>query len=178
MKLFNHKPLFAILTILFTISALSAVAQEDKSQRPSPPAESSATVGSTQVTIDYSQPAVKGREIFGTLVPYDEVWRTGANEATTFEVDKDVLIEGQPLPAGKYALFTIPGEDEWAIIFNRTAEQWGAYEYDQEQDVLRVNVEPTKVPEEAELLSFDVDESGEVSLQWADTEVTFQVEEQ
>lgn len=178
MKFFKHKPFFAILTILFSISAFSAMAQDDKSQRASPPAEASATVGNTEVIIDYSQPAVKGREIFGALVPYGEVWRTGANEATTFEVDKDVLVEGQPLPAGKYALFTIPGEEEWALIFNKTADQWGAYEYEQAQDVLRVNVEPKKVPEEAELLSFDVDESGEVSLQWADTKVSFQVEEQ
>lgn len=167
-----------ILAIVFMLSAFNVRAQDDKSQRASKPAEASAMVGSTQVTIDYSQPAVKGREIFGALVPYGEVWRTGANEATTFEVDKDVLIEGQPLPAGKYALFTIPGEQEWALIFNRTAEQWGAYDYDQGQDALRVNVTPTKVPEQMELLSFNVEESGEVSLQWADTQITFQVEEQ
>lgn len=178
MKFFNNKSLFAIMMIAFSLSAFSAMAQDDKSQRASPPAEASAMVGDTEVTIDYSQPAVKGREIFGALVPYGEVWRTGANEATTFEVDKDVLVEGKPLPAGKYALFTIPGEEEWALIFNRTAEQWGSYDYDQEQDVLRVNVEPTKTPEQKELLSFDVEENGEVSLQWADTQVTFQVEEQ
>lgn len=167
-----------ILAVVFMLSAFSARAQDDKSQRVSKPAEASATVGNTQITIAYSQPAVKGREIFGALVPYGEVWRTGANEATTFEVSKDVLIEGQPLPAGRYALFTIPGEEEWALIFNRTAEQWGAYEYDQGQDALRVNVTPEKVPEQMELLSFDVEESGEVSLQWADTRISFQVEEQ
>lgn len=178
MKIFNSKLFFAILAIAFFVPAFSALAQDDPSQRPSPPAEASAMVGDTQVTIAYSQPAVKGREIFGELVPYQEVWRTGANEATTFEVGDDVLVEGQPLPAGKYALFTIPGEEEWTIIFNKTAEQWGAYEYDQGQDALRVNVKPNGAAEQAERLTFEVEENGEVSLMWADKEVTFQVEEQ
>lgn len=178
MKFFNNKSLFAVLMIAFSITALSAFAQDDKSKRVSPPAEASAEVGSAMVTIDYSQPSVKGREVFGGLVPYNEVWRMGANEATTFEVDKDVLIEGQPLPAGKYALFTIPGEEEWTLIFNKTAEQWGAYDYDPAQDVLRVNVEPQKAPEETEKLTFEVEESGEVSMMWDDTQVEFSVEEQ
>lgn len=176
MKLFNNTCLFAILTIAFFISAFSASAQDDKSKRASPPAKASAQVGDAQVVIDYSQPSVKGREIFGSLVPYNEVWRTGANEATIFEVDKDVIIEGQPLPAGKYALFTIPGEDEWTIIFNKTAQQWGAFDYDQAQDALRVKVKPEKAPQQAEKLTFEVDPSGEVTMVWADTEVDFQVE--
>jgi hypothetical protein len=178
MKFFNNKCLSAIMVIAFFLTAFSAQAQDDKSKRASPPAEASEKVGDTQVTIEYSQTSAKGREIFGGLVPYNEIWRTGANEATTFEVENDVLIEGQPLPAGKYALFTIPGENEWTLIFNKEAEQWGAYEYDQREDALRVSVEPTEVPQEVEKLTFDIDENGEVSMAWADTKIEFQVEEQ
>lgn len=178
MKFLSNKLLFAILVIAFSFSAFSAMAQDDKSKRASPPVTASAEVGDTQVTIDYSQPSVNKREIFGSLVPYNKVWRTGANEATIFEVENDVLIEGQALPAGRYALFTIPGEGEWTLIFNKTAEQWGAYDYDQEQDALRVKVTPEKTAEQSEKMIFEVDESGEVSLVWADTEVEFNVEEQ
>lgn len=177
MKFFNSS-LFASVLLVLLFAAVSACGQDDKSQRVSPPAQDSAMVGNTKVIIDYSRPSVKGREIYGSLIPYNEVWRTGANEATTFEVDKDVLIEGQPLPAGKYALFTIPGEEEWTIIFNKTAEQWGAYEYDQEQDALRVQVKPKPAPEQTEMLTYTIDENGEVSLLWADTEVNFTVAEE
>lgn len=178
MNFLNNKSLFAILVVAFFISAFNAMAQDDKSNRVSPPAQASAEVGDAEIVIDYSQPSVKGREIYGELVPYNEVWRTGANEATTFEVSKDVLIEGQPLPAGKYALFTIPGEEEWTIIFNKTAEQWGAFDYDPQQDVLRVKVEPSPAPEQAEVLTFEVEDNGEVSMVWDDTQVSFEVEEQ
>lgn len=178
MKFFNNKPLFAILVVAFSFSAISAVAQDDKSKRVSPPAEASGEIGDTEVTINYSVLSVNNREIFGDLVPYDAVWRTGANEATTFEVENDVLIEGEPLAAGKYALFTIPGEDEWTLIFNKTAEQWGAYDYDPAQDALRVNVTPSEAPKQTEKLTFEVDESGEVSMVWADTQIEFTVEEQ
>lgn len=178
MKFFNNKSLFAVLTVAFSVSALSTFAQDDKTKRASPPAEASATLGNTEIVIDYSQPSAKGREIFGSLVPYNEVWRTGANEATVFEVSNDVLVEGQPLPAGKYALFTIPGEEEWTLIFNKTAEQWGAYDYDQAQDALRVKVEPVKAPEESEKFTIQAEETGEVSMMWDDTMVEFNVEEQ
>ena len=97
----------AVIAFLFQTNVTQA--QDDKSKRPSPPAEASAKVGGTMVTINYSQPSVKSRKIWGELVPYDKVWRTGANEATTFEVSTDVKIEGKTLPAGKYGLFTIPG---------------------------------------------------------------------
>lgn len=179
MKFLNNKRFFAILTMALFASAFSAMAQDDKSERVSPPATASGEVGDTEIIIDYSQPSVKGRDVFGGLEPYGEVWRTGANEATIFEVENDVLIEGQPLPAGKYALFTIPREDEeWTIIFNKTAEQWGAYDYDPAQDALRVMVAPVTGAEHTEQLTFDVDESGEVVMKWADTQLSFDVEEQ
>jgi hypothetical protein len=100
-------------------------------------------VGGTEVMIKYAQPAVKGRLVFGTkaqkaLVPYGEVWRTGANESTTIEFSNDVTVQGKKLAKGVYSLFTIPGETDWTIIFNKEAKMWGAYTYKAEKDVLRV----------------------------------------
>src|SRR5437773_12011574 len=95
------------------------------------------TVGLTDVTIDYSRPAVKGRQIWGALVPYDKVWRTGANEATIISFSDDVTVNGQPLPKGSYSFHTIPGKDEWTLIFNKVDKQWGSFSYDEKQDALR-----------------------------------------
>ena len=151
---------------------------EDKSKRPSPPAMVKTTVRGTDVTIDYSRPSVKGRAAFGPktpLAPAGEVWRTGANEATTFTVSKDVKIEGKALPAGTYALFTIPGPTEWTVIFNKTAKQWGAYEYKAADDVLRVKVKPKTVATPVEQFTITADKSGKVSLMWDKTEASFMV---
>jgi hypothetical protein len=151
---------------------------EDKSKRPSPPAVVKTTVGSTDLTIDYSKPSLKGREAFGEkspLAPVGEVWRTGANEATTFTVSKAVKINGQTLAAGTYGLFTIPGATEWTIIFNKTAKQWGAYEYKAADDVLRVKVKPTTLASPVEQFTITADKTGKVSLMWAKTEASFMV---
>ncbi len=143
--------------------------------RPSPKAQTSATLGNTTITIDYSQPSVKGRKIWGELVPYDQVWRTGANEATTFSVNQEVRVEGQSLAAGKYGLFTIPEEEEWVIIFNQEADQWGSEEYDAAQDALRVRVKPKKAPQFTEQFTFNIDEEGTVSMLWEEMQVDFEV---
>ena len=113
--------------------------------RLSPNAAVSQTIGTTVVTVQYGRPSVKGRSVFGEgseLAPTGQVWRTGANEATTFTVSNDVRIEGQPLPVGTYALFTLPGADAWTVVFNKTAQQWGAFRYDEGEDQLRVTVAP------------------------------------
>jgi hypothetical protein len=102
------------------------------------------TIGDTTVAVVYHRPNVKNRQIWDGLEKYGKVWRTGANEATTFEISNDVKINGQTLPKGKYTLHTIPNRDEWTIIFNKTAEQWGSFTYDQKQDALRVTVKPLK----------------------------------
>lgn len=167
--------LLTVTSYAQTMTAPAAKAPEDKSKRPSPPAKVSTTVGGATVTIDYSRPSVKGRKIFGGLEPYGKVWRTGANEATTFQVSKDVKIEGQTLPAGKYGLFTIPGETEWTIIFNKTAEQWGAFKYDEKQDALRVKVKPKKTPQLTETFVINLDKTGKVFMMWENTEVDFTV---
>ncbi len=135
----NHILLFA----LFLVGALSSIsAQEIDLPRVSPKASISYTIGYTEVRINYSSPAVKERVVWGGLVPYDKIWRGGANEATTVEFSTDVNIEGQTLRAGKYALFFIPGEKEWTVIFNKQADQWGAYKYDESQDAIRLTIEP------------------------------------
>lgn len=151
---------------------------EDKSKRPSPPAVVKTTVRGTDLTIDYSKPSLKGRAAFGEkspLAPVGEVWRTGANEATTFTVSKPVKINGQALAAGTYGLFTIPGATEWTIIFNKTAKQWGAYEYKAADDVLRVKVKPTTLASPVEQFTITADKSGKVALMWDKTEASFMV---
>ncbi len=148
---------------------------EDKSKRPSPPARLEAKVGDLDVIIDYSQPAVNGRSIFGDIVPYGEVWRTGANEATTIRFDEDVTVEGKKLMAGTYALFAIPNEKEWTIIFNKKANQWGAFEYKEAEDALRVSVKPIQEKEVTERVTFSINETGQVIIQWDRTKVSFQL---
>ena len=164
---------FFFLAVALLISSI-AFAQEGKA-KPSPAATATGKMGDKTVTIVYAQPAVKGREVWGKLVPYNEVWRTGANDATTFEVDKDVMIEGQALKAGKYSLFTIPTEGgEWTIIFNSVAKQWGAYSYDATKDVLRVKVKSEKSKEMMERMTFDVKDN-KVHLMWENLAVAFKV---
>lgn len=148
---------------------------DDKSQRPSPPASTTANVSGVNVTIDYSAPAVKGRTVWGDLIPYGKVDRTGANEATVFSVDKDVLINGQALPAGQYSLFTIPTETDWTVIFNKEAEQWGAYDYKESEDALRVTVTPAMVDEMKERLEFTVTADGAVKYHWDKLTFSFTV---
>ncbi|MEZ4774369.1 MAG: DUF2911 domain-containing protein [Bacteroidia bacterium] len=160
-----------------TTDETSTKPTEDKSKRPSPPAVATAAVGATNVTIDYSSPAAKGRTIWGDLVPYDQVWRTGANEATTFTVDKNVMINGQALAAGKYSLFTIPTQGEWTVIFNSVENLWGAYDYDATKDVLRVTASPRMLDESVDRLKFDIGADGKVTLTWDKLALDFTVAE-
>jgi hypothetical protein len=160
---------FLMLALVTAVS--STLAQEKPA---SPQATATGKIGAANVKIVYCQPSARGRKIMGGLVPYGEVWRTGANEATTFEIDKPVKIEGKDLAAGKYSLFTIPGENEWTIIFNKDAKQWGAYKYKQEDDVLRVAVKPTKAAAPVETFNIAVGKD-DVQLKWENTAVAFKV---
>ncbi len=136
------------------------------------------TVGLTDVTITYSRPGVKGRPIWGALVPYDKVWRTGANEATTIAFSDDVTINGQALPKGTYSLHTIPGKDEWTVVFNNTSNQWGSFNYDPAKDALRVKAKPEKAAF-TEWLTFDIPElstdNAKVVIRWENLAVPFTV---
>jgi hypothetical protein len=174
-----------------------------RTPRPSQKASVMQTVGVTDITITYSRPGVKGRKVWGDppagapttpatlddartrakdapLVPYGHVWRTGANEATQFAVTDDVLVNGQPLKAGTYSLHTIPGKDEWTIIFNSDAGQWGSFTYDEKKDVLRVKAKPQQVADNQEWLiyTFDpvTDNTAQVNIRWEHMLVPFAVE--
>lgn len=147
--------------------------------RPSPNATVTQTVGVTEISIHYSRPGVKGRTIWGELVPYGEVWRTGANENTTIRFSTPVKVEGKELPAGLYGLQTIPTQDQWTVIFSKDADQWGAFNYKPENDALRIQVKPQPA-EFRERMTFDIedmtDTSAEVVMHWEKLKVPFTVE--
>ncbi|MES2113440.1 MAG: DUF2911 domain-containing protein [Bacteroidota bacterium] len=169
----------AAMVLLITVTTANlfkaSAQEEDKSKRPSPPAMAMAKVGNANISINYGQPSVKGREVWGKLVPYGEVWRTGANEATTFETDKDIKVQGKVLPAGKYGFFTVPGEKEWTIVFNKVPNQWGAFKYDQAQDYMRVTAKPKKSAKFNEKLLYSINK-GWVSIDWENLDVSFKAE--
>jgi len=182
----------------------SAQAPSVRLPRPSQKASVMQTIGVTDITITYSRPAVKGRKIWGDppaaapangtatlddsstrlkdapIVPYGHVWRSGANEATVFTVTDDVLIQGQKLPAGSYSLHTIPGKDEWTIIFNSVADQWGSFNYDEKKDALRVKAKPQMTADNQEWLLYSfastTPSSAQVVLRWEKLVVPFTVE--
>lgn len=134
--------LIIIGTILLIFS--QSIIAQDNLPRLSPKSYVGQSIGYTITEITYCSPGVKERTIWGDLVPYGKIWRTGANEATTIEFDNDVLIEEQIVPAGKYSLFSIPDKKSWTIILNKVYDQWGAYKYDEKEDEFRFNVIPEK----------------------------------
>ena len=164
----RRRSAYASLALLALAAAALPARAQSGPPRPSPKAAVSQVAGLTEMKISYSSPAVRGRQVWGALVPYDQVWRTGANEATAIELSTDVTVEGKPLPAGKYALFTIPGKERWTVIFNKT-QQWGAFNYEEADDVLRVEVTPRPVPHH-ERLQFTIedftDTAATVVLAW------------
>lgn len=144
----------------------------------SPEAEVPYFKGDFKVSVAYCQPAKKGREIFGNLVPYNEVWRTGANEATHFTTNKDLKFAEGTLPKGTYSLFSIPNEGEWTIIFNNKNGQWGT-QYDQDEDQLRVKAKPSKLDETVEIFRIRFDEAQDsvlMQLEWDQTRVSLPIQ--
>jgi hypothetical protein len=197
---------FAFLMLVFLVTPFAtAQAQGVRTPRPSQKASVMQTIGVTDVTITYSRPGVKGRTIWGDplpeqastkgeatlddqnvrpkgapIVPWGHAWRTGANEATQFVVTDDVLINGQKLPAGSYSLHTIPTKNEWTIIFNSVANQWGSFNYDAAKDTLRVKAKPEWVSDNKEWLEYWIDpinaNSAQVNIRWEKVRVPFTVE--
>ena len=167
------------ISLIFCLGmAFTLGIQAQDQKRKSPPMETKAMVGDATITINYSAPYVKGRTIFGDLEEWGEIWRTGANEATVLEVSKDISVEGNTLPAGKYALFTIPNPDKWTIILNSVYDQWGPYDYDQAKDVLRVDVTPSTTDTITEQMNIAVEEmNGKqyVVIKWDHIKVPFEV---
>jgi len=195
----------SLLAVLCVLCCAAAASAQVTLPRPSQKASVMQRIGVTDVTITYSRPAVKGRKVWGdplpgqladvkgeatlddqnkrpkdaVLVPWGHVWRTGANEATTFVVTDDVLINGQKLPAGSYSLHTIPTKDEWTIVFNGTANQWGSFDYDPAKDTLRVKAKPQWMNTSEEYLSYSfdpvTDDSAQVNIRWEKVSVPFTV---
>jgi hypothetical protein len=165
-----------ILTITLVISGQFALlAQGGMANNPSPAKTATGKIGAATVTINYSSPSVRGRTIWGDLVPYDKVWRAGANEATVFETDKDLMIEGKKLAAGKYSIYAIPGEKEWQVIFNTLTGQWGIKRTgettrEEAKDALVVKVKPKKSATFSESLVYVINGKG-FSLKWANLEI-------
>ena len=199
----NRSLVFACAA-LFVLSCMSAASGQVVTPRPSQKASVMQTIGVTDVTITYSRPGVKGRKIWGdplpeqakttgeatldnqnerpkdaVIVPWGHVWRTGANEATTFVVTDDVLINGQKLAAGSYSLHTVPTKDEWTIVFNGTANQWGSFNYDAAKDTLRVKAKPQWLNDSQEWLQYSFDpvteNSAQVNIRWEKISVPFTV---
>ena len=168
----------SIFMLLFLFAFVAVQAQADKSKRPSPPDSVYATTkNGTTISISYSQPSVKGRTIGKDLEPLPgKVWRTGANEATVFEVTKEVKVEGKKLPAGKYGLFTIFDNGEWTVIFNKTWNQWGAFSYKEADDVLRIKAKDEKNKDFAEKMKFNISDKGKVELVWGEHVMQFKDE--
>jgi hypothetical protein len=151
----------------YTISVL-------ESGIPSPRKEMKGTIEGVEVTVNYGSPSVKGRTIWGDLVPYDEVWRTGANKASSITFSSDVMINGQKLGAGTYGIFTVPGESEWVVIFNNNSDMWGSGDYTEDQDALRVTVQPEMQENSQEAMEFVV-EGNQVVIMWDKVAVPFTV---
>ncbi len=188
------KSAYLLLLVLFTFSCApktetDSVAQEDHSQHQateaspatskSPLTSAMAMIGGNHIHIDYSSPSVRGRQIFGGLVGFGEVWSTGAHKATSIKFDKNVLIGGKEIPAGKYGFFTIPGENEWTIILNKVWDMHLADDYNQSEDLIRITVTPETLPETVESLTYTVSEksanTAEISVAWDKTKISFEV---
>ena len=157
---------YFLTTFLICIYALTTLsAQGNKAERKSPPVTTTYSIDNVNVALDYSSPSIRGRELWGGLVPLNKVWRTGANEATKITLSQAINIEGEVLEAGTYSLFTIPSEDTWTIIFNKVANQWGNYDYDEKEDALRVNVKPTVNEDFQEAMIIEVIDS-QIEIKW------------
>ena len=148
-----------ILLILGSATLGGGLRAEDK--RLSPHEQVSATIGGKKITIEYGRPYKKGRPIFGGLVPFGQVWRTGADEATTLTTDGDVMIGALRVPKGKYALFTVPEKDQWTLVVNRTAKQWGAFSYNAKDDLGRVPMKVGATPATVEQLTIKLEPAGD-----------------
>lgn len=165
------KRILSVLVLSFALCNITAAQEKKKS----PAKTAEGKVGETSININYSSPSMRGRVIYGDLVPYNKVWRAGANEATTMEFSNDVKVNGQDLKAGKYAFFIIPQKDaDWTIIFNTVHKQWGAYDYDPSKNALKAEVGTSNI-DKTESLTYTI-KDGMIHVDWASTRLSFKVE--
>ena len=164
---------------LLSVAGVVLLAQQDKGSRPSPPAKAECKLSNGKtVTVDYSSPRAKGRKIFGGLVPYGQVWRAGANEATSFVTTGDINVGGKTVPAGKYTIFAVPGEDKWTLVVSKKTGEWGTAYPGPENDLARVdmNVSKTSGPVENFTIAFDQTRNGcTMGMEWENTQASVEI---
>lgn len=179
MKVLSKHVLASVALVATALSVAPQAPAQFDPPRPSPKATVSQTIGLTEVTVAYCRPGVKGRTIWGELVPYGQVWRTGANEATTITTSTDLTMNGAKLPAGTYSVHTIPQKGEWTVILNKDAKQWGSYSYDEKKDAARFTVKPEAGAHE-ESMSFRFDNvtasSADLVLSWEKVRLPLKLE--
>ncbi|MDJ1484506.1 DUF2911 domain-containing protein [Cytophagaceae bacterium YF14B1] len=167
------KKLFILLGIIILVLGVAFWGFKTWTKSHSPQTTTTFKTDDLEIKVSYSQPQKKGREIFGGLVPYGKVWRTGANEATTITFEPDVVVAGKPLASGTYTLWTIPDPNQWTIIFNKETGQWGT-NYDEKQDVLRVSVPTATLPSTTENFTITIKSQStgaDIHLIWDQTDI-------
>lgn len=172
----KHNVFYMTLILAVCLLSQTAFAQKAVEPRPSPMSIAAMKQGDAYVKIVYSQPHKRDRKVFGGLVPFGEVWRLGANEATEITLTQDLMIDGNKLEAGTYSMYAVPEQDQWTIIFNSALGEWGHYNYNEDQDVLRVDVPTSETEETYEPFTIMFNEAGtELIMAWEDTKVTVPV---
>lgn len=168
-----------VLFVSFAVLTTPGLGQQDKSKRPSPPATAGCKFADGKtVTVDYSSPRMKGRKIYGGLVPYGEVWRAGANEATTFVTNTDLTVGGKDVPAGSYTIFAVPNPDKWTLIISKKTGEWGTPYPGEADDLARVEMKPAKLPSPVENFTIAFDQAGStctMRLDWETTRASLEI---
>ena len=159
---------------LLTVFAFSIGFSFSQKKRVSPKETTTGEINGVEVSINYCAPSVKGRKIWGELVPYDKIWRAGANEATTMEFGKDISIQNNKLPAGKYSFFVIPNKEKCTLIFNNDFKQWGSYNYSMDKDQLRIDVRPILNSKSIEKLVYEITDKT-IYLKWSNWIISFDI---
>ena len=169
-----RKPIIVGTALIATlaVAGIALRAQQDKASRPSPPAKAECKIDGKTVTVDYSSPRAKGRKIFGGLVPYGQIWRAGANEATTFVTTGDINVGGKTVPAGKYTIFAIPGEDKWTLVISKKTGEWGTAYPGPDNDLARIDMKVSKTSAPVENFTIAFDQKGStctLRMEWENT---------
>ena len=174
-----RKPILTATALIAILTFASVVLAQDKSSRPSPPAKAECKLaGGKSITIDYSSPRAKGRKIFGGLVPYGQVWRAGANEATALVVGSDVTVGGKAVPAGSYTIFAIPAEDKWTLVISEKTGEWGTAYPGPDNDLARIDMKVTKLSAPVENFTIALDSSNSgctLKMEWENTEASVDI---
>ena len=175
-----RKPIIGgVVLATVALAGVALLARQDKSSRPSPPAKAECKLSDGKtVTIDYSSPRAKGRKIFGGLVPYGQIWRAGANEATTFVTSSDITVGGKAVPAGKYTIFTVPAEDKWTLVISKKTGEWGTAYPGPDNDLARIDMKVAKTSAPIENFTIALDPAGigcTLKMEWETTQASVDI---